>query len=370
MILPNIEKTQKNPSIHDQVLFLLNDLYTDASLTKEQLLFLLDHISKDELPHLYSLAYKKKYTYYQDRVYMRGLLEISNHCIRGCHYCGIHRQNKEVSRYRLSKEQIYTSIDDAHRLGYKTYVLQGGEDPYFTDELLEEIIKEIKKRYPQTRITLSLGERSYASYKRLYDAGADRYLLRHETASKKLYKHLHPKDMSLDIRKDCLTNLKEIGYQVGAGFMVHSPKQTNQDLVEDLLFLKELNPDMIGIGPFLAHSSTVYKDAPSGTLEESLVMVALARLMHPEVLLPATTALGSLHKIGREKALKVGANVLMPNISPTETRKDYEIYENKICTDDTADHCRNCIESRVVGVNHQIDLSMGDPIYIEKKHQH
>ena len=368
MILPNIEKRQKESSIHDKLIFLLNDLYTESNLSKEQLLFLLDHLSKEELPHLYNLAYKKKYTYYQNKVFMRGLLEISNYCSRGCHYCGIHRQNKVVSRYRLNREQIYNCIDEAYSLGYKTYVLQGGEDPYFTDDLMEEIIREIKQRYPNTRITLSLGERSYASYKRLYEAGADRYLLRHETASKELYQHLHPSDMHFEQRKDCLTNLKEIGYQVGAGFMVHTPKQTNQDLVEDLLYLKELKPDMIGIGPFLAHSSTVFKEATSGTLEETLVMVALTRLMHPEVLLPATTALGSLHKIGREKALKVGANVLMPNISPTATRKDYEIYESKICIDDTADHCRNCIESRVVGVNHQIDLSVGDPVsYNERR---
>lgn len=362
MILKNIDQQSEHKSTHTKVMELLAELYDKSTLNQDSLNWLLEHISADEVSHLYSLAYQKKYIHYQNRVFMRGLLEISNYCERGCKYCGINASNQSVSRYRLTKKQIYEAIDEAYSLGYKTYVLQGGEDEFFTDEFLEEIIKEIKHRYQDTRITLSLGERSYLSYQRLYDAGADRYLLRHETASKELYQYLHPTSMKFEDRKECLFNLKKIGYQVGAGMMVCSPNQTNKDLVNDLLFLKELNPDMIGIGPFLAHSNTVFKDYPSGTLNQTLLMVAITRLMFPKALIPATTALGSLHVIGREKALKVGANVLMPNISPGVTRKDYEIYENKICIDDTALHCRNCIESRVVGVSHQIDLSVGDPV--------
>ena len=268
--------------------------------------------------------------------------------------------------YRLTKEQIIHSCDEGYALGYRTFVMQGGEDSFYTDEYLMDILRTLKSKYKDIRITLSLGERTKSSYQHLYEAGADRYLLRHEAASRRLYNHLHASFMSFDNRRECLSNLKEIGYQVGGGFMVGSPTQSNADLVEDLLYLKELGPHMVGIGPYLCHSDTELKGNESGTLIETLIMVALTRLILPKALLPATTALGSLDKIGREKALKVGANVMMPNISPTENREKYEIYQNKICTSDTSDQCRNCIEARIVGVGHEIDLGVGDYIDFEK----
>lgn len=363
MILPMLEKQQTNKDIHHLILSYLDQLHQTSTLSKEQLLYILDHISFDETEYLFSLANKKKQEIYQNKVYIRGLLEISNYCKQGCKYCGINHTNTSVNRYRLTKEEIMSSVIEANNLGYKTYVLQGGEDPHLTDEYLIPILQEIKRKFPFTRITLSLGERSYKSYQALFKAGADRYLLRHETASKKLYNHLHPTTMSFEERMTALKDLQNIGYQVGAGFMVNTPSQTNNDLLDDLCFLKEFKPEMIGIGPFLSHSNTIFKDEPSGTLSQSLVMVALTRLLLPNALLPATTALGTLDPIGREKAIKVGANVLMPNISPTSNRADYEIYENKICINDTVDRCRNCIEGRIAAIDHQLDLSVGDPIY-------
>ena len=250
-------------------------------------------------------------------------------------------------------------------LGYRTFVIQGGEDSYYTDEVLTDIIRTMKEKHEGIRVTLSLGERSYESYKALKEAGADRYLLRHETASRRLYEHLHADFMSFDNRRQCLYNLRDLGYQVGAGLMVGSPTQENSDLVKDLVFLKDLNPHMVGIGPYLCHSDTELAGNDSGTLTETLIMVALVRLILPKALLPATTALGTLDKLGRENALKVGANVMMPNISPTETRELYEIYQDKICTGDTSKQCRGCIETRIKAFGHDIDLGVGD--YVDMK---
>jgi biotin synthase len=360
-ILPKIKQGISN---HLEVSFLvkelINELFIKSELKKEDYLFLLNHISVEELDYLYQKAYQAKQPYYQNRVYLRGLIEISSFCKQGCKYCGINTFVKTQTRYRMTKEEILESCEIGYYLGYRTFVIQGGEDAYFTDEVLEDIIKEIKQIYIDVRITLSLGERSYESLKRLYQAGADRYLLRHETASKRLYHYLHHDFMSFENRMKTLQHIKEIGYQVGAGFMVGSPTQTNEDLVEDLLFLKKLNPHMVGIGPYLCHSDTELKGNDSGTLSETLVMVALVRLLLPKALLPATTALGTLDKQGREKALYAGANVMMPNISPTKNRKLYEIYQNKICTGDTSVQCRGCIELKIKNHHHTIDLSCGD----------
>lgn len=242
------------------------------------------------------------------------------------------RSNENSERYRLSLEQILECCKIGYDLGYRTYVLQGGEDGYYNDDRIVEIVKAIKASYPECAITLSIGEKSYESYKRYFEAGADRYLLRHETANEEHYGKLHPKELQLSNRKQCLYNLKEIGYQIGAGFMVESPFQTDMELVEDLLFLKELQPHMVGIGPFIPHKDTSFKDFKQGTLEKAILMVALTRLMLPKALIPATTALGTIHPLGREMGLKAGANVVMPNLSPTTVRAKYSLYDNKICT--------------------------------------
>lgn len=247
-----------------------------------------------------------------------------------------------------------------YELGFRTFVLQGGEDPYFTDDRICKLIKKIKNRYEDCAITLSIGEKSRASYERYFEAGADRYLLRHETANECHYRKLHPAELSLENRKSCLWNLKEIGYQVGAGFMVGSPGQTLETLYEDMRFIKELEPHMVGIGPFIPQHSTPFKGEKSGTLEETLKLLSIIRLIHPKVLLPATTALGTIHPMGREKGILAGANVVMPNLSPVSVRKKYELYDNKICTGDEAAECKNCLQSRMEKIGYTIPVDRGD----------
>ena len=365
-ILPKIKKNIKNTTtISNKVKAYIDKLSTNHVLEEEEYQYIFDHISSEETAYLFQKGYEAKIPYYQTRVYLRGLIEISNYCKMGCKYCGINYKVKTVERYRLEKDEILACVEEGYYLGYRTFVIQGGEDSYYTDEVLTDIIRTMKEKHEGIRVTLSLGERSYESYKALKEAGADRYLLRHETASRRLYEHLHADFMSFDNRRQCLYNLRDLGYQVGAGLMVGSPTQENSDLVKDLVFLKDLNPHMVGIGPYLCHSDTELAGNDSGTLTETLIMVALVRLILPKALLPATTALGTLDKLGRENALKVGANVMMPNISPTETRELYEIYQDKICTGDTSKQCRGCIETRIKAFGHDIDLGVGD--YVDMK---
>lgn len=342
-----------------KVLDLIEKLHQTNDLTKTELTYILDHITEEEKKVLYDYSLKTKQEYYGDTVYMRGLIEFTNYCVRNCNYCGIRRDQGEAERYRLSKEQIMKCCDEGYWLGYRTFVLQGGEDPFFTDEVLVDMISSIKSRWKDVAVTVSIGERSKESYQKLRDAGADRYLLRHETANEALYESIH-EEMKLSSRKSCLNDIKEIGFQVGAGFMVGIPGQTNEILAEDLIFLKELKPHMIGIGPFIPHEKTPLAGNKGGTVEDTLLMLALTRLLLPIVLLPSTTALGTLDPKGREKALKVGANVVMPNLSPTNVREKYELYQDKICTGDEAAHCRQCIEGRINSVGFEVDMSRGD----------
>ena len=309
---------------------------------------------------LFAEADRLRRQYYGTAVYLRGLIEISNICKNDCLYCGIRRSNSCVDRYRLSREDIMSCCENGYELGFRTFVLQGGEDPYYTDEVICGIVSEIKEKYPDCAVTLSLGEKERESFAAYKAAGADRYLLRHETANEEHYAKLHPEGMSLKHRKDCLFTLKELGYQVGSGFMVGSPYQTTENLVEDLRFLQELKPDMIGIGPFIPHKDTPFKDFPGGTLELTLRMVAILRLMFPYALIPATTALGTIHPQGRELGLKAGANVVMPNLSPVSVRKKYELYDNKICTGEEAAECRGCLERRVQSAGYEIVSARGD----------
>lgn len=338
---------------------LIDKLALNQDLSDQELLTLLDQMTEDDQNYLIEKAHDVRMAIYGDRVFMRGLVEFTNICKQNCLYCGIRAGNPEAERYRLTLEEVLKSCEIGYWLGYRTYVLQGGEDPYYTDEKLVEMIKAIKKNFPDCAITMSIGERTKESYEKMFEAGADRYLLRHETASKELYESLHP-NMSFENRRACLNILKEIGFQVGAGFMVGLPGQTNAHLVEDLRFLKTLKPHMVGIGPFIPHQSTPLSEASGGTVDQTVTLLAIVRLLLPEVLLPATTALGSLDNLGREKGIKAGANVVMPNLSPTDVRAKYMLYDGKICTGDEAAECRKCIEGRITRAGFSIDMSRGD----------
>lgn len=297
---------------------------------------------------------------YGNKVYIRGLIEFTNYCKNDCLYCGIRRSNGNADRYRLSEEQILSCCATGYELGFRTFVLQGGEDPYFTDERVCALVARIKKEYPDCALTLSIGEKSRESYQAYFDAGADRYLLRHETANEAHYGKLHPKEMSLKNRKKCLRDLKEIGYQTGCGFMVGSPYQTVETLYEDLMFIKELQPEMVGIGPFISQKDTPFGDKEAGTMEMTLRLLSIIRLLHPHVLLPATTALGTIHPKGREKGILAGANVVMPNLSPVDVRDKYKLYDNKICTGDEAAECRYCMQRRMESIGYEVVTDRGD----------
>lgn len=307
-------------------------------------------------------AVRLRKQYYGNKVFTRGLIEFTNYCKNNCYYCGIRGGNSHVKRYRLTGDEILECCKAGYELGYRTFVLQGGEDPYYTDEKMTEIIYRIKKEYPDCALTLSIGEKSYESYRMFRRAGADRYLLRHETADDELYSSLHPEAMKLETRKQCLMHLKELGYQVGAGFMVGAPGQRLYHLAEDLWFLQTLKPQMIGIGPFIAHHDTIYAQEKAGSVELTLFLLSVIRVMFPKILLPATTALGTLDPKGREKGLAAGANVVMPNLSPVKNRKLYELYDNKICTGDEAAECRACLGRRVGSVGYQLVEERGDAL--------
>lgn len=299
---------------------------------------------------------------YGKRVFVRGLIEFTNYCKNNCLYCGIRRDNKKVHRYRLSEEDIIGCVKEGVSLGFSTFVLQGGEDLYFNDKRLCNLVYSIKNISPDCAVTLSVGERSYESYKALKSAGADRYLLRHETADKAHYEKLHPHDMSFDNRIKCLYELKEFGYQVGAGFMVGSPYQTSECLAKDLLFLKELEPHMVGIGPFIAQHDSPFSKMSNGTVELTLTMLSLVRLMLPKTLLPATTALGTIDQKGREKAFDCGANVVMPNLSPSEHRRDYSLYDNKLCTGAESAERLTELKELINNAGYEMDMGRGDSL--------
>lgn len=339
---------------------LIDRLYNDQILSKEEFICLIEHKTEEDAEYLASLARKEAQKIYGTGVFPRGLIEFTNYCKNDCLYCGIRRSNGNASRYRLTPEQILSACQCGYELGYRSFVLQGGEDPYFNDERMADIVSSIRRTYPDCAITLSLGERSLKSYQILHDAGADRYLLRHETASELHYQHLHPREMSLAHRKQCLWDLKKAGFHVGTGFMVGSPGQTAAHLAEDLLFIKELSPKMVGIGPFVPHHDTPFKDEPSGTAELTSFLISILRLMNHHLLLPSTTALGTIDPKGREKGIMAGANVVMPNLSPIDVRKDYALYDNKICTGDEAAECVGCLGRRMESIGYHLEFSRGD----------
>lgn len=300
--------------------------------------------------------------YYGNKVYIRGLIEFTNYCKNNCYYCGIRRDNRNVRRYRLTEEEILSCCREGYALGYRTFVLQGGDDPYFTDERMTELIRRIKENHPDCAITLSIGEREKESYRKFREAGADRYLLRHETADEAHYRSLHPQEMSLFHRMKCLYDLKELGYQVGAGFMVGSPGQTLVNIADDLLFLHRLQPEMVGIGPFIPHHDTRYAGEKAGSVDMTIFLLSVIRILLPKVLLPATTALGTMDPFGREKGLLAGANVVMPNLSPEKNRKDYSLYDNKICTGEEAAQSIAALRKKVESVGCQVVTDRGDAL--------
>ncbi|MDD3172410.1 MAG: [FeFe] hydrogenase H-cluster radical SAM maturase HydE [Herbinix sp.] len=339
---------------------LIKQLEEQRILSKEEFIALLSNLSQEDKEFLRERAQLTAKKQFDNKIYTRGLIEFTNYCKNDCYYCGIRKSNLLAERYRLTNEEIIACCKEGYELGFHTFVLQGGEDGSYSDDDIITIIKMIKKDYPDCAITLSIGEKSYDSYQRFHEAGADRYLLRHETANEEHYNKLHPKTLSLPNRKRCLKELKEIGYQVGAGFMVGSPYQTLENIAEDLIFIKELSPEMIGIGPFIPHHQTPFAKQSRGTLEQTLVIISILRLMMPNALIPATTALGTIDPNGREMGILHGANVVMPNLSPTSVRKKYELYDNKICTGDEAAECRCCLERRMKKIGYELTSDRGD----------
>jgi len=297
---------------------------------------------------------------YGNSIFIRGLIEISNICKNDCFYCGIRRSNLTCDRYRLTEEDILECCSQGYSLGFRTFVFQGGEDGYFSDEILCPLLTKVKKKYPDCAVTLSLGERSNKSYQKLFEAGADRYLLRHETANEKHYRLLHPNEMSFSNRMNCLKELKRIGYQVGCGFMVGSPYQSYGDLAMDLKFIEEFQPQMCGIGPFIPHCATQFRDEKAGTVELTCYLLSIIRLIHPSILLPATTALGTIQKDGREKGILAGANVVMPNLSPISVRKKYALYDNKACTGAESAQNIEDLVARMRSIGYEVVISRGD----------
>jgi biotin synthase len=345
---------------------LIRQLRQDTVLTQEEYIFLIQNCTGEERELLSNLAREVREKYYRKEVYTRGLIEFTNYCKNNCYYCGIRSGNQNVERYRLTEEEILECAEEGYELGFRTFVLQGGEDFSYTDKEIGSLVSEIKKRHNDCAVTLSLGEREPDVYRHWYECGADRYLLRHETATKEHYEMLHPKELSFEHRIQCLYHLKEIGYQVGAGFMVGSPYQTAEHLANDILFLKQLKPHMVGIGPFIAQKDSPFAAEQNGTLEQTLLMLSLLRLTLPKVLLPATTALGTIHPRGREMGILAGANVVMPNLSPVSVRKKYQLYDNKICTGEESAQCRGCLSSRMESIGYHIVTDRGDYIDLQK----
>lgn len=346
---------------------LIDKLEKNQILSKEEFVRLLAISEKDDIDYLTERAKCIRDDIYGKRVFIRGLIEISNYCKNDCYYCGIRRSNKNAQRYRLSKEQILSCCENGYELGFRTFVMQGGEDAFFKDEVVCDIVSSIKEKYPDCAVTLSLGERSTESYRKMKEDGADRYLLRHETFDNTHYNKLHPVELDPENRKRCLRDLKALGYQTGTGIMVGSPYQTLENIAEDLLFIKELNPEMIGIGPFIPHKDTPFKDFESGTMEMTLRLISILRLLCPKALIPATTALGTISPQGREKGILAGANVIMPNLSPKEDRKKYMLYNDKLSDGEEAAEGLNKLKESMRKIGYEIVEDRGDCIALKDK---
>ena len=343
---------------------LIEKLFETADLSDHELKSLIADKSENTAEYLAKRADEVRRKYYGKKVFLRGLIEISSYCKNDCFYCGIRRSCKSAQRYRLDRQQILECAEIGYKLGLRTFVMQGGEDAFFTDDYMCGIISELRQRYPECAITLSLGERSAESYRKMKAAGADRYLLRHETASRELYNKIHPQEMALDNRIKCLYNLKETGYQTGSGFMVGVPFQTVDDIVKDIRFLQDLQPQMIGIGPFVPHKDTPFRSEKGGSFELTIRLLGILRLMFPKVLLPATTALGTISPNGRTAGLKTGCNVIMPNISPEDARKKYNLYDNKLISGGETAEGLSLLKAEIEAAGYEVASERGD--YLEE----
>ena len=339
---------------------LIDKLESEHILPKSELAEIISGHTPETDEYLFAKARAVREKIYGKDVYMRGLIEFTNYCKNDCLYCGIRRSAKGAERYRLTEEQILECCETGYGLGFRTFVLQGGEDGFYTDDKIVSIVTKIKEKFPDCAVTLSIGEKSRESYEKFRNAGADRYLLRHETANSEHYGKLHPKELSRENRMRCLADLKELGFQTGCGFMVGSPYQTAENLAEDLLYIHDLKPHMVGIGPFVPHHDTPFAEEKQGSLETTLLLLGMIRLILPNVLLPATTALGTIHPKGREMGILAGANVVMPNLSPKDVRKKYLLYDNKICTGDEAAECIACLGRRMESVGYKLVSARGD----------
>ena len=339
---------------------LIEKLKNDYSLSFEEWEQLLSTYTKEDYTYAINLAREIAVDVFGKKIYFRGIIEFSNFCKCDCYYCGIRKSNKCAQRYRLELEDILECCKEGYENGFRTFVLQGGEDGWFSDERMCEIVKTIKDEYPDCAVTLSLGERSFDSYKLLKEAGADRYLLRHETADETHYSELHPKTQTLQNRLQCLKDLKTLGYQTGCGIMVGTPGQTAKVLATDMKFMEEFQPEMIGVGPFLPHKDTPFKNAEKGSVELTLLILALCRIMLPKVLLPATTALGTLEADGRKQGVLAGCNVIMPNLSPISVRKKYMLYDEKAGTDITAKEGIALLSQQMEEIGYEAVVGRGD----------
>ena len=351
-----------------EMIQMIDRLEENRILTGEEFIRLIDGRNHETESYLYAKARETARKIFGNQIYTRGLIEITNYCKNDCYYCGIRRSNGKAARYRLTKEDILICAAEGYDLGFRTFVLQGGEDAYFHDDRVCDIVSSLREHWPDCAVTLSIGEKAKKSYEAYFRAGADRYLLRHETADRRHYESLHPAEMSFEGRMRCLCDLKEIGYQVGAGFMVGSPGQTTACLAEDLLFLHDLKPHMVGIGPFLPHHDTPFGGEPAGSTEETLFLLGILRLMMPELLLPATTALGTASSDGRERGILAGANVVMPNLSPGEVRRKYMLYDGKVSDGAESAQARAELAARVKAIGYELSDSRGDsPVWTGRK---
>lgn len=358
----NSKRSEEKDKECNKIQELTKRLYQNSTLSDDELAEILQCEQEDALEYLYQYARRVREEYYGKKVYTRGLIEFTNYCRNNCYYCGIRCENRKIDRYRLSKEEIYHCAKEGYALGFRTFVLQGGEDAYYTKEKLGEIICYLKDHYPDCALTLSFGEWEQEAYQYWYECGADRYLLRHETADEFHYKMLHPEKMSLAHRKECLKLLKQIGYQVGSGFMVGSPGQTIELLICDLRYLETLQPHMIGIGPFIPQTDTPFAASKAGTLLMTRKLLSVLRLMFPKTLLPATTALGTIHPNGRELGILSGANVVMPNLSPTDVRDKYLLYDNKIHSGCESAQYREKLERQMKQIGYALSMERGDSL--------
>lgn len=339
---------------------LIRALHQNRKLSENEWQRLFTEYDEEDVSLARSLARKIALERFGKRLWFRGIVEFSNICKQNCLYCGIRRDNHRVCRYRLTPEEILDCCREGYEGGFRTFVLQGGEDGWFTDERMCTIVREIKAKFPDCAVTLSLGERSRQSYQALFDAGADRYLLRHETADETHYRLLHPAEQTLQNRLRCLRDLKEIGYQTGCGIMVGSPGQTPATLARDMVFMQEFRPEMIGVGPFLPHGDTPFRQEPAGSVELTLFILALCRIMLPDVLLPATTALGTAESDGRIRGVLAGCNVVMPNLSPAAVRKKYMLYDNKAGTELTASQGVALLRRQMESIGYEVAIGRGD----------